>query len=96
MNFYKRKHRYGAMDLSGAGRLKHHEGENARLKRLVAGVMPDDVMLKKAVGKPLTTPATRRDRLRRAARDEAGERHRSIRPGDADLTAPGLRSGGEP
>jgi len=50
--FYKLKARYGGMDLSDAKRLKQLEEENARLKRLVADVMLDNVVLKDLLGKP--------------------------------------------
>ena len=50
--FYKLKAKYGGMDLSDAKRLKQLEGENARLKRLVADVMLDNVVLKDLLGKP--------------------------------------------
>jgi putative transposase len=44
--FYKLKAKYGGMDLSDAKRLKQLEEENARLKRLVADVMLDNVVRK--------------------------------------------------
>jgi putative transposase len=50
--FYKLKARYGGMDLSDANRLKQLEAENAKLKRLVADVMLDNVVLKDLLGKP--------------------------------------------
>jgi putative transposase len=50
--FYKLKAKYGGMDLSDAKRLKQHEDENAKLKRLVADVMRDNVVLKDLLGKP--------------------------------------------
>jgi len=46
------KARYGGMDLSDAKRLKQLEDENAKLKRLVADVMLDNVVLKDLLGKP--------------------------------------------
>ena len=49
--FYKLKAKYGGMDLSDARRLKHLEEENAKLKRLVADVMLDNVVLKDLPGK---------------------------------------------
>ena len=49
--FYKMKAKYGGMDLSNAKRLKQLEDENARLKRLVADVMLDNVVLKDLLGK---------------------------------------------
>ena len=50
--FYNLKAKYGGMDLSDAKRLKQLEEENARLKRLVADVMLDNVVLKDLLGKP--------------------------------------------
>jgi putative transposase len=40
------------MDLSDTKRLKQLEDENAKLKRLVADVMLDNVVLKDLLGKP--------------------------------------------
>ena len=50
--FYKLKAKYGGMDLTDAKRLKQLEDENAELKRLVADVMLDNVVLKDLLGKP--------------------------------------------
>ena len=50
--FYKLKAKYGGMDLSDANRLKQLEAETAKLKRLVADVMLDNVVLKDLLGKP--------------------------------------------
>jgi putative transposase len=50
--FYKLKAKYGVMDLSDAKRLKQLEDENAKLKRLVADAMLDNVVLKDLLGKP--------------------------------------------
>jgi len=50
--FYKMKAKYGGMDLSDAKRLKQLEDENSKLKRLVAEVMLDNVVLKDLLGKP--------------------------------------------
>ena len=49
--FYKLKAKFGGMDLSDAKRLKQLEDENAKLKRLVADVMLDNVVLKDLLGK---------------------------------------------
>ena len=49
--FYKWKAKYGGMDLSDARRLKTLEGENAKLKRLLAESMLDNVVLKDLLGK---------------------------------------------
>lgn len=50
--FYKLKAKYGGMDLSDARRLKALEDENAKLKRLLADAMLDNVVLKDLLGKP--------------------------------------------
>jgi putative transposase len=50
--FYKLKAKYGEMDLSDGKRLKQLEDENAKLKRLVADVMLDNVVLKDLLGNP--------------------------------------------
>ena len=50
--FDKLKAKYGGMELSDANRLKQLEDENAKLKRLVADVMLDNVVLKDLLGKP--------------------------------------------
>jgi putative transposase len=44
--FYKWKAKYGGLDVSDARRLKALEAENAKLKRLLAEAMLDNVMLK--------------------------------------------------
>ena len=50
-SIYKWKARYGGMDVSKARRLKTLEEENARLKRLLADAMLDNVALKDLLGK---------------------------------------------
>lgn len=50
--FYKLKAKYGGMDLSDAKRLKQLEEVNAKLKRLLADAILDNVMLKDLSGKP--------------------------------------------
>ena len=49
--FYKLKAKYGGMEVSEAGRLKALEDENAKLKRLLADTMLDNVVLKDLLGK---------------------------------------------
>ena len=49
--FYKWKARFGGMDVSEARRLKALEDENAKLKRLLADAMLDNVALKDLLGK---------------------------------------------
>jgi putative transposase len=50
--FYKLKAKYGGMDPSDANRLKELEAENAKLKRLSADVMLDNVVLRDLLGTP--------------------------------------------
>ena len=54
--FYKLKAKYGGMDLSDAKRLKQLEDENAKLKRLLADAMLDNVVLKDLLGKKWCRP----------------------------------------
>ena len=49
--FYKFKSRYGGMEVSDAARLKALEDKNAKLKRLLADTMLDNVVLKDLLGK---------------------------------------------
>lgn len=49
--FYKWKARYGGLNVSDARRLKTLEDENAKLKRLLAEAMLDNVMLKDIASK---------------------------------------------
>ena len=51
-SFYKLKAKYGGMELSDAKRLKQLEDENAKLKRLLADTMRDNVVLKDLLGTP--------------------------------------------
>ena len=49
--FYKLQAKYGGMELSEAARLKALEDENAKLKRLLANTILDNVVLKELSGK---------------------------------------------
>ena len=49
--FYKFKSKYGGMEVSDAAKLKALEDENAKLKRLLADQMLDNVVLKDLLGK---------------------------------------------
>jgi putative transposase len=49
--FYKWKAKFGGMDVSDARRLKSLEGENAKLKKLLAEAMLDNAMLKDVAAK---------------------------------------------
>jgi putative transposase len=50
-SIYKWKARFGGMDVSEAKRLKALEDENAKLKRMLADAMLDNVALKNLLGK---------------------------------------------
>jgi putative transposase len=50
-SIYKWKARFGSMDVSEAKRLRSLEDENAKLKRLLADAMLDNVALKDLLGK---------------------------------------------
>lgn len=49
--FYKFKSKYGGIEVSDAAKLKTLEDENAKLKRLLADTMLDNVVLKDLLGK---------------------------------------------
>jgi putative transposase len=49
--FYKWKAKFGGLDMSEARRLKALEDENAKLKRMLADAMLDNVALKDLLGK---------------------------------------------
>ena len=49
--FYKWKAKFGGLQVSDAKKLKTLETENARLKRLLADTMLDNVVLKDLLGK---------------------------------------------
>lgn len=49
--FYNWKAKFGGMDVSDAKRLRHLEEENAKLKRVVADLTLDNVVLKDLVTK---------------------------------------------
>jgi putative transposase len=50
-SFYKWKSKYGGMEVSEAKRLKALEGENAKLKKLLADAMLDNAALKDLLSK---------------------------------------------
>src|SRR5271156_637753 len=49
--FYKWKAKFGGLDMSEARRLRALEDENAKLKRMLADAMLDNVALKDLLGK---------------------------------------------
>ena len=50
-SIYKWKAKFGGMDISEAKRLRALEDENAKLKRMLADAMLDNVVLKDLLGK---------------------------------------------
>lgn len=50
-SIYKWKAKFGGMDVSEARRLRTLEDENAKLKRMLADAMLDNVALKDLLGK---------------------------------------------
>ncbi|MFI0397048.1 IS3 family transposase [Paracoccus jiaweipingae] len=77
--FYKLKSKYGGLEVSEAARLKALEEENAKLKRLLADTMLDNVVLKDLPGKELTTLIKRRDAALRVMRDHDISQRRACR-----------------
>ncbi len=49
--FYKYKSKYGGMEVSDVAKMRSLEDENAKLKRLLADAMPDNMVLKGLLGK---------------------------------------------
>ena len=49
--YYRWQREYGGMDVTQAKKLKEMEKENARLKKLVADLSPDNAILKEVLGK---------------------------------------------
>lgn len=49
--FYRRKSKFGGMEVSEAKRLRELEAENARLKRLLAETMPEKTALEDVLQK---------------------------------------------
>jgi putative transposase len=49
--FHKYKSKYGGMEVSDVAKMRSLEDENARLKRLLADTMLDNVVLKDLLGK---------------------------------------------
>ncbi|MBD3665986.1 IS3 family transposase [Sulfitobacter aestuariivivens] len=77
--FYKFKAQYGGMEVSDAAKLRAITDENAKLKRLLADTMLDNVVLKDLPGKELTTPNMRRAAARKAMRDHDISQRRACR-----------------
>lgn len=76
--FYTLQAKYGGMDVSDAHRLKSLEDENAKLKRLVAETMLDNVVLKDFL-EELTTPNVRRAAALKAMQDHDISQRRACR-----------------
>ena len=80
--FYKYNSKYGGMEVSQAAGLKALEDENAKLKRLLADTLLDNV--ERPAGKELTTRTKRREAARRALRDHDISQRRACRLVGAD------------
>ena len=78
--FYKLKSKYGGLEVSGAARLKALEDENAKLKRLLADTMLDNVVLK---GLWEWRPPARHRFEGKAGPDDIDQTARRGAPGDA-------------
>ena len=59
--FYNWKAKYGGLEVSEAKRLKGLESQNAKLKKLLADAMLDNVALKDLLAKKKVTPAAKRE-----------------------------------
>lgn len=57
--FYNWKGRYGGMEVSDARRPKAQEGENTKLKKLLAEAMLDTAMLNDISSKKMVMPVAR-------------------------------------
>ncbi|PXA99274.1 IS3 family transposase, partial [Nostoc sp. 3335mG] len=64
--FYKWKAKYGGLEVSEARRLRALEEENARLKKLLAEAMLDNVVLKDLAFKKMVTPGAKREAVAHA------------------------------
>jgi putative transposase len=99
-SIYKWKAKFGGMDVSEAKKFRGLEDENAKLKRLLADAMLDNVALKDLLGKKMVTPAAKREVVALLKADhEMSERlacqlldccrmtirYASVRPDDAAL-----------
>jgi len=77
--FYKWKAKYGGLDVSEARRLKRLEEENGRLKRIVADLTVDNVVLKDLLSKKLVTPASKRAAANSAIKEHGLSERRACR-----------------
>ncbi|EAB1567118.1 IS3 family transposase [Salmonella enterica] len=64
--FYKWKSKYGGLEVSEARRLRALEDENAKLKKLLAEAMLDNVVLKDPSHKKMVTPGAKREAVAHA------------------------------
>jgi putative transposase len=90
--FYNWKSKFGGMDVSEARRLMQPEGENARLKKLLADSMLDNAAQKDLLSKNMVTPAVEREAV--APSPSAGVPGDRLRADDSALSiSPGRRRG---
>ena len=89
--FYAWKAKYGGLEVSDAKRLRGLEDENAKLKRLLADAMLDNVALKDLLVKKMVTPAAEREAVTQSA-PARGERAAGMLIVGADRTTVRYRS----
>ncbi|HCJ23172.1 MAG TPA: IS3 family transposase [Erythrobacter sp.] len=89
---YNWKAKYGGLEVSEARRLRELEGENAKLKRLLADTMLDNVALKDRLGKKVLTPAAMREAVAHLQACHGMSERRACRVIDAHRTSVHYRS----
>ncbi|MHA6719711.1 IS3 family transposase [Sphingomonas sp. RS6] len=78
--FYKWKSKYGGLEVSEARRLRALEEENARLKKLLAEAMLDNVVLKDLAFKKMVTPGAKREAVAHAREHHGLSERRAEQP----------------
>ncbi|PKP98717.1 MAG: IS3 family transposase [Alphaproteobacteria bacterium HGW-Alphaproteobacteria-15] len=89
---YNWKSKYGGLEVSEARRLRELESENAKLKRLLADTMLDNVALKDLLGKKVLTPAAMREAVAHLQACHGMSERRACRVIDADRKSVRYRS----
>ncbi|WP_334166218.1 IS3 family transposase [Tepidimonas sp.] len=89
---YNWKAKYGGLEVSEARRLRELESENAKLKRLLADAMLDNVALKDLLFKKVVTPAAKREAAAHLQACHGMSERRACRVIDADRKSVRYRS----
>ncbi|MGE3745805.1 MAG: IS3 family transposase [Sphingomonadaceae bacterium] len=89
---YNWKAKYGGLEVSEARRLRELEAENAKLKRLLADAMLDQIALKDLLGKKVLTPAAKREAVAHLQACHGMSERRACRVIDADRKSVRYRS----